>query len=158
MTEATTSIAQWLILVVAAGAIVVSVAGLFLNVRNAREAERELWQRDLRVRIYGACAEVATRFEALINTLRFTPDFGPEHPEREIAGLLRELGASADQVHTFGEDAVAEAAIELNSAFNSVVQAVYRGSGDKEVEYDRAITALRMFRRAIRQSLGITDQ
>jgi len=170
MSIGTVSGVQWWTLGVAGLAVLASIAGIIFNALFGRRSEHAVWQRDLRVRLYGECTETADRFERLLRNHVFahchpiadnTAAQEQEFAEKlQIVHVMDELSRKGSEVQTFGSRSVRDASFEMVRGLNKA--ATYMDfkkftAEEQEGAIREAMSALVGFNIAVRRSLKISD-
>lgn len=132
-------------LVVAGLAVVASITGIFFNARLSARSEHSVWQRDLRIQLYGALASSAERFTVLLS----------KHPastlkERMIAH--EDVFQKLTEVSTYGSIEVRKAGEDM---FGEFTNNLFEDSFESRSEAGNSLTK---YRSAVRKSLKIGDE
>jgi hypothetical protein len=131
-------------LIVAALAVISSFAGPYYVARFSTRAEHRVWQRGLRVRIYGELAQSADEYSELLSR---TP---PANREERLVAVLA-LSNKVTEVDTFGSISVSTAALEV------LRQCAVTTVDTSEEQRQVAMHSITEYRKTVRSSLGISD-
>ena len=157
-------------LVVAGLAVVASVAGIFVNARIARKSEHDVWQRDLRVRLYSECTGKAEEYITLLtsyasNVHRTYRDQASMGLELEHLAKVRHLRIDivnkVNEVQTFGSNDVSASAVALgrvilDASTNIVAVFPIPSLDTMRDELAKPGKSLTEFRSTVRKSLEIS--
>jgi hypothetical protein len=158
---------QWWTLGVAGAAVVASITGIVFNALFSRRSEHAVWQRDLRLRIYGECATTldalwlaldshATVYRKYLEKKDNDDDVKERH--QIVAQLMTKLMNLVEEVGTFGSNAVGEVAFETLTICTRAINDMYNKSAEEQQQaIDAVLTSAFALRNAVRDSLGISD-
>jgi len=189
MSLAAVSGVQWWTLGVAGAAVVASIFGSFLSARAASDAaksaaevakltaqlgqrsEHDVWQRDLRVRLYGECSSIANNLMRDLTERQkrrrriHTTDEEDEKDEAmrlRLLELLQTLAFNASEIQTFGSLSVDEASqamlgfLTLSVLYLDFPDPIYEIEQANEYII-QARDAIIEFQEVVRESLKIDD-
>lgn len=141
-----TSLVQSATLVVAGIAAIASIVGVFFAARLSARSEQRVWQRDLRMQIYGALAVSVEEF-----SIRLTKSFRESTFEERLAAY-DEVFRNLTEVRTYGALDVVQAADNMFIALAHVMFEV--DNFETRSELDETLVK---YRTALRNSLQIDN-
>lgn len=146
----TSAISIWT-LAIAAIAAISSIGGVIWHAKFSERSETEVWQRNLRVQVYGALASEAEIFSTMTTAY-------PPTSRSQLMDQIQVLSSRLSDVTTFGATEVSDRGFVMLKAFAVLALSANPSDRIDSAERSTATSAFSDYRKAIRRSLGITDR